>query len=310
MEWAVPSDNDGLFTTEKETALFNTKKKRARFRLRQWFSSSESFLSANSFIVIFLTLYILVSALMFLWGAREEYLHTKTPVMRWFISIARGFGYVLNLNCGLVILLASRLALTALRDTPLNLFVPFDKSFPKFHIVIGYVIVSSVCGHGVFHLIWIINWKNWATGLWGVNMCVGTGAALVVVMLLMVASSIQSVRKLHFEIFYFTHNLGAMLFFTLLLLHGVYRGVPYTYKWITGPIAVYAIDRSVRRMKTVNAVIHLSKMNSTLKGANVLRLKLPKQFEYHAGQYAGTDPRNLPFYFPSARTSCGTVSPF
>lgn len=310
MEWVVTPDDDESFTTEKNYEPSYPRRKRAKFKSSHWMAKSESFLSTNSFIVIFLTLYVLASALMFLWGAREEYLHTKIPAMRWFISIARGFGYVLNLNCGLVILLASRLAMKALRETPLDLFVPFDKTFPSFHIVVGFVIVASVCGHGIFHLTWIIRWRSWANGLWGVNMCVGTGIVLATILLLMVASSVQSVRKLRFETFYFTHNLGALLFFTLLLLHGVYRGVPYTYKWIVGPMAVYVIDRSLRRMKTVNSVINLSKMNSMLKGANTLQLKLPKQFEYRAGQYAGMDSQKLFPIFRSVINSQKTVMPF
>lgn len=287
MERVAPAVKDEDFLYEEQTLLSCSRRERAKFSFHRWFAKCESFLSTNAFTAVCMTSYAFVSVLLFLSGAREEYLHTKMPVMRWFISIARGFGYVLNLNCGLVILLTSRLALTALRETPLALFLPLDKSFPSFHIIVGYISVISVFGHGIFHMVWIINWNFWQTGLWGINMCVGTGFALFGILLLMVIPSVQHVRRPYFEAFYFIHNVGAFLFFTLLIFHGVYRGVPYTYKWIVGPILVYSIDRSLRRMKVVNSTIHLSENNSILKGANVLQLILPKQFEYRAGQYAG-----------------------
>lgn len=258
-----------------------------KFSLHLWSAKCESFLSTNGFTVLFFVSYINAVLLMFFWGSHEEYLRTKVPIMRWYISIARGFGYILNLNCGLVILLASRLAFTLIRDTPLNLVVPFDKSFPAFHIIVGYIILGAVIGHGSFHLIWIVGWNQWGGGLWGINMCVITGTALAFVLFLMVLSSFPSIRRKCFEKFYFLHNVGACLFFILLLFHGVYNGVPYTYKWIIPPLAIYGIDRLVRRAKIVHSNVELSEENSVLKGAKFLRLKLPKQFEYRAGQYAG-----------------------
>lgn len=79
-------------------------------------------------------------------------------------------GYSLNLNAALVILLASRLTFTLIRETPLNLVIPFDKLFPAFHIYVGYTIAVASVGHAVFHIIWIVRWDGWAPGLWGINM--------------------------------------------------------------------------------------------------------------------------------------------
>lgn len=260
---------------------------RMKVSMRQWSAKCESFLSSNGFTILFLISYVNGLLLIFFWGAHEEYIHTKVPVMRWFISVARGFGYVLNLNCGLVILLASRLTFTVIRETPLNLVIPFDKSFPAFHIIVAYILLGAVIGHGSFHLVWIIAWRRWDNRLWGINMCVGTGLALVLVLIVMVVSSLPSMRRKSFEKFYALHNICAVLFFLLLLLHGVYNAVPYTYKWLVPPLVIYAIDRIVRRAKTAKTSIQLSEQNSLVKGANILRLKIPKQFEYRAGQYAG-----------------------
>lgn len=140
-----------------------------KYRRRRVFAQVESYLSSNSFILIFLFVYVNALFLMYVWGARDEYAHQKGHDRRWAITIARGFGYTLNLNCALVILLAARLSFTLLRETALNLILPFDKTFPAFHIVVGYCIAGAVIGHGVFHMIWIIVWNGWGPGIWGVT---------------------------------------------------------------------------------------------------------------------------------------------
>ena len=262
--------------------------------LHRWSAKCESVLSSYGFTILFLVSYINALFLMFFWGAHEEYVHTKTPILRWYISIARGFGYTLNLNCGLLIFLASRLVFTLVRETPLNLVVPFDKSFPAFHIIVAYIMFASAVAHGLFHLIWIIEWGQWGDGLWGISMCVSSGVILLVVSTLTVISSLPSIRHTKFQIFYTLHNFFAVLFFILLLLHGVYRGKPYTYKWIVPPLVIYTIDRIVRRVKTGNSTIRLYSENSYLCGINILKLQLPKQFNYRAGQYAGKLLREIP----------------
>lgn len=140
-----------------------------RFRRRRKFAQAESYLSSNSFIIIFLFIYVNANLLMYTWGAHDEFKHQKGHARTWAIVIARGFGYTLNLNCALVIILACRLSFTLLRETSLNLVLPFDKSFPAFHIIVGYSILAAVIGHGVFHMIWIIVWNGWGPGLWGVT---------------------------------------------------------------------------------------------------------------------------------------------
>lgn len=257
------------------------------FSFNQQFAKVESFLSSYAFVLLFLFVYAASVALMFLWGAQEQFVTTPDRKKRWPISIARGFGYTLNLNCALVIILASRLIFTKIRDTPLNLVIPFDKTFPSFHMVVGYTIFIAVLGHGAFHMSWIIGWNEWKGGLWGINMCVGTGFAIAVVLTMMVITSRSGMRSKRFSLFYKIHNLGAFLFFILLIFHGVYHGVPYTYKWIVGPLVVYMIDRLARRWKITNSHVLLTAKHSALKGANVVKVRVPKQFDYRAGQYAG-----------------------
>lgn len=257
-----------------------------RFRRRRTFAFVESYLSSNAFILAFLFIYVHALFLMYVWGARDEYVYSKERAFRWIITIARGFGYTINLTCALVIILAARLSFTILRETALNRILPFDKTFPAFHIIVGYSILGAVSGHGLFHMIWIAGWNQWKPGLWAINMCVATGFILASLLVLMVTTAGQKFRTKRFSMFYAIHNIGAALFFILLGLHGMYNQVPYTWKWIVGPVGLYLIDRAVRRVATSQVSIGLTSINSVIKGPDVLKISIPKSFNYKAGQYA------------------------
>lgn len=74
--------------------------------------------------------------------------------MRWYLSVALGFGYVLNLNCGSVILAASRVTFTMIRDSLLNLVIALDKSFPDLHIIVAYMSLGAAMRHGALYVLW------------------------------------------------------------------------------------------------------------------------------------------------------------
>lgn len=96
-----------------------------------------------------------------------------------------------------------------------------------------------------------VGWRRWDSKLWGANVCVATGLVLFLVLLLMVVSSLPSIRRKAFK-FYSVRNICANLFFLILLVHGVYNAVLYKYKWVAAPLMVYAIDRIVRLAKIVS----------------------------------------------------------
>lgn len=235
-------------------------------------------------------------ALMFTWGAYNEFRHIQKTVepehptwtnFKWYIAIARGCGYTLNLNCAIIILLASRLFITFIRETPLHRILPLDKSFPEAHIIVGYCILVGVAIHVPFHFVWLFTYKQFDEfKLWSFSMSVAMGVPLMLIFLLMFGFALPSVRQKYFRTFYVIHLAGAAAFFALLLLHGMYRKVPETYKWIGGPLAIYIIDRIIRRCKISACVLRVDRNNSTLKPGEILMLEVPKQFNYRAGQYA------------------------
>lgn len=235
---------------------------------------------------LFMFMYVCAILLIFFWGAKEQWELSKDAPFRWYITIARGFGYTLNLNCALVILLACRLLFTSIRATWLNLLIPFDKIFPKFHIIVGYFVAGAVFFHAAFHIVWVAGWKQWSGGVYGITMTMTTGFILAAILLVMVITSMPRIRSKSFTWFYHFHTFGAALFFILLLVHGVYNGSLYTYKWIVAPIVIYCIDRVARNIKMATACLKLDDDSFTVRG-DVVRIALNKPFDYRAGHYAG-----------------------
>lgn len=249
----------------------------------------EAILSTYAVNILFFITYGISVVLMFLWGLQSE-LSTKLERERlydWIIGIGRGAGYILNFNTALVILLASRLFLTALRDTAFASGLPLDKAFPKLHVIVGYTIFFTLFIHVPFHFVWIIKYNEWEAGLWNVNMTVATGSCLLLVFLAMFIFAQVGFRKNKFRLFYNVHLVGAFLFFGLLIFHGMYYFDPETYKYISGPIIIYVADRIIRRWRVITHDLDLSTENSNFKDNDVLELTCPKPFEFKPGQYAG-----------------------
>lgn len=123
--------------------------------------------------------YLNVTVILGILGAKDELEHTKVPVMRYVIATARALGMMLNLHCGIVIFFACKHYLTLLRRTKLYLVFNFDKAFPKWHMIFGILIFIISFLHAFFHLDWIVKWNGWQGGLWGVTMCVVPGALLL-----------------------------------------------------------------------------------------------------------------------------------
>lgn len=206
--------------------------------------------------------------------------------MPYIIGVARGAGYILNVNTAFVILLAARFFFTKLRDTPIANVLPFDKAFPLLHILVGYVIAGAVIVHGFFHFGWLIPYGGWEWGWFNFNMSVITGLLLVITFGTMLFFVRPSVRKNNFRLFYRVHIIGAFIFFSLLLIHGMYRTVPETYKYIVPTLIIYIVDRIIRRIQASATELQLTAKNSFFKDEKILELRVPKPFNYRAGQYA------------------------
>lgn len=261
---------------------------RQRRKIDLWSARVEAYLTTNAFPLLFLIGYAALVAIFFFWGFYQQFqAFIDEPKLKYFVAIARGAGYVLDITCALVILLASKLLLTVLRETPLQLVLPLDRAFPHFHVLVGYTILAAVVVHAVFHLIWIIAWDAWHfDGGPMFTMAIITGFILTAVLAVMLVFARRNFRREHFHRFYFIHVTGATIFFGLLFVHDIFFEGANTYKWILGPVLVYILDRAVRHFRVKSSEIELGNDSFILRGQGIINLRIPKQFGYHAGQYA------------------------
>lgn len=277
--------------------------RRQKHRIDLWSAHVETYLTTRSFLILFLIAYIILIGLFFFWGFYKQFkLATdgtegvevlpcardggSCNVMRYFISIARGGGFVLNITTALVILLAAKLTFTLIRETPLQLVMPLDDSFPFFHVVVGYTIIAAVAIHGVFHLVWLAGWGGFTSGWFGFTMSTATGFILLTNFSIMLFFARRKERREHFRRFYTVHIIGAIIFFSILFVHGLFYTEPETYKWILGPLLIYLADRGLRYFRTKSSKVTITNDNFVLPGHGIIALKLPKTFPYRAGQYA------------------------
>eukprot|EP00177_Eucheuma_denticulatum_P002594 GFKZ01004656.1.p1 GENE.GFKZ01004656.1~~GFKZ01004656.1.p1 ORF type:complete len:877 (+),score=134.84 GFKZ01004656.1:157-2787(+) len=246
----------------------------------------EAILSTNAINILFLVIYALAVFLMFVLGFYTEWIkNPENKYVQWFLPLARGTGYSLNLNTPLILLLSSRLLLTTLHRSPLANVLPLDAAFPDLHIVVGYVIAISVIFHASFHMTWIIIGNGWAPGIFGFTFSVVTGFTLFTVMAVIVLVTRSFVKNRNFRIFHVVHVGGAFIFFVLLVFHGSFNQVPETYKWITPAVIIYVADRIIRRVKASSVALNLTADNAALHG-DILVLRVPRPFKFHAGQFA------------------------
>jgi hypothetical protein len=244
-------------------------------------------LSAYNSSVTFLLAYALTNIVLFSFGAAGEYARWPDDLLRaTAVGAARGFGYCLNFNVALIVFLASRGVLSLLRSTPLNACIPFDKAMPLFHSFVGYATLACAAMHGACHSVGFAR-RLWAdSGFLGWRFCVWTGFLLLLVFSGMALSARKPRRDANFERFMYTHLAGASLFVTLLVFHGVYLGRMYTFKWIAGPLALYAGDRVHRKLVEKEGTVFIRVRARARQGADIVKLELPRVFRFKAGQYA------------------------
>jgi hypothetical protein len=82
------------------------------------------------------------------------------------------------------------------------------------------------------------------------NILFSIGIAALIVMLLMYTTSIESIRRPNFELFWYTHHLF-VLYFILGSIHGLNQwfGAPGFWYWVIGPLVLYMVERTVRFLR-------------------------------------------------------------
>lgn len=253
---------------------------------RRAISAIEPSLQHNGFAYTFTFVYILINVIVFFLGAAPVWrsMANEGPT-RFIATAARGGGALLNFNSAIVILVAARNLMTYLRQTVLNMIVPFDKAMPAFHSLVGNTLVIATVIHGVFQVTNYIRTPQWSRGVFGKTSIFITGTALTIILVAMRITSLPAVRRRNFELFYWVHSSGFVAYFLLLVFHGVHFGKPATYRYITVPLLIYCLDRLVRLFREKASRLVVSKQSAVVKGADMVCLRVPRTFSYLAGQY-------------------------
>ncbi|KAK0057646.1 dual oxidase 2, partial [Biomphalaria pfeifferi] len=240
-------------------------------------------------------------------------------------AMIRSSASVLMFTYSSLLVTMCRNTITALRETFLHRFIPFDSavSFHKYIAVLAMIgTIVHVVTHGInlycmctqtttsincFFGEYYTDSHSFATfHFWAYQTITGLAGVLVTVLIfLMYVFATQFSRKHVFKSFWLTHSLY-WLVYILTFLHGVGRLVqaPLFAWYLIGPLILFVLDRlqSISRNRVEIAV-----KEATALPSGVLRLvfKRPSTFNYKSGQWvriACTD-LNKDEYHPFTLTS-------
>lgn len=248
---------------------------------------------------MFIFLYVVCNVVVFM----ERFLYYWAIDPRAFklmshgVSLARAAAAVIKLNSAVILIPVLRNFLSWVRGTFIGSFLPIDKAI-IFHIRIAWVIFCATVLHMLAHYMNFLAietapdevlasvgikrataWQLAYTTLPGI-----TGHVVFFCMIFMYTSAMRSVRRKHFEAFWYTHHCF-IIYYCLISIHGASAllEIPTFWLWIILPFFAYVAERIIRfargNMETVllMAVQHPS---------NVVELQMRKsRFKYKPGMY-------------------------
>lgn len=255
--------------------------------LNRFLSRVEPTLLHQGVSYTFVLVYAILNIITFFVGACPAWvlLAEDKFSMRAATTLARAGGAMLNLNAAFIILVASRSLMTALRQTVLNMFVPFDKAMPAFHSLIGNFLFVATLMHSVAHLVRYSIRNLWKSGLFGATSLFISGCLLTTIVVAMRISSLICVRRKSFESFYWIHHIGFLCFYILIILHGTHNGSMKTWIYVSLPLLIYFIDRALRLATEHGRELIITPESAVVKGQDMVCLRIPRIFTYLAGQY-------------------------
>lgn len=248
-------------------------------------SKTESALSTFGFLYTLLGLYMVTNMIIFLRAAVEEAGHHR-DFQRYVTAISRGCGATINLNMAIVLLVASRSFVGFLRETPLTLVLPLDKVMPDFHRIVGILVVLAGVTHSTTHWVTYLLKRPWSGGYNGMTSLFITGMILLALLVAIRVAARTTVYKSNYEAFHRIHVGGSVLAFVTIIIHGLHRGTPSTWKWVLAPVIIYVLDLGIRSFRERKSYLLVSKHSAVFQGPDILKIKLPRVFHFIAGQYA------------------------
>eukprot|EP00118_Oscarella_pearsei_P028224 m.1711 g.1711 ORF g.1711 m.1711 type:complete len:1810 (+) comp7753_c0_seq1:180-5609(+) len=221
------------------------------------------------------------------------------------VTVTRGAASAMMFTYSTLLLTMCRNAITHLRSTQFNEYIPFD-SFHLFHrqfaMTALFYTAIHIVGHAinfyhistqpaddltclfreVFHTSdQLPKFQYWLFGtLTGV-----TAVLLTAVTAVIFVFATPYARRHVFNAFWITHRLY-IVFYILMILHGAGRLVqaPIFYLYFVGPVCAFIIDRLISSSRDH---VRLAVTNAELlpSGVTCLKIKKPRNFEYKSGQW-------------------------
>ncbi|KAI9088493.1 ferric reductase NAD binding domain-containing protein [Phlyctochytrium arcticum] len=229
--------------------------------------------------------------------------------------LAKGCAGILYLNIPLSFLTMSRTFMTWARTSKLKYLIPFDHA-TLFHQIVGGVIVLASTGHISGHLISTFRnaakvddlvalnsvvenftFKSLPTYTWlifqsGPGM---SGVIITLALILLTVTALPSVRKRHFNLFWYTHHLF-VVFTGALFAHGTWQYVqfPHMVFYLGIPFLWYVWERVLRWYRAVFVLYEVSLI--TIQPERTIRIQLTpknKTCNYRPGQYVYVNFPNI-----------------
>lgn len=250
-----------------------------------------------AFIWLLINFFVYVERYNYYYGFVKE---NKGAVTYW-LAHAKANGTLLDINLAMIVIPVSKNLIRMIYDYStdqtklakclrwLVFFIPLDKSI-QFHKLQAVIIFWAVVAHSFSHFMHYAD----VPGTYGSGFGFGvwlTGIILLMVTHWLFSTALDVVRKVKFEIFYYTHHLFAV-YFILTLFHGADFWNPNFWKYLLLPGGIYVLERVLREYKSTRAigVVSATMMNAKYASgdARVLCLELAKMgplSSHKEGQY-------------------------
>ncbi|XP_035191640.1 dual oxidase 2-like [Oxyura jamaicensis] len=223
------------------------------------------------------------------------------------IIISRGSAACISFMYSYILLTMCRNLITALRETFLNHYIPFDAAvdfhrwiamaaliFSVLHTA-GHIVnvyIFSVMPLSVLSCLFSSVFMNDGSQLpqkyyWWVFQTIPgmTGVLLLIILAVMYVFATHHFRRVSFQAFWITHHLYVLLYI-LVIIHGSYALVqqPRFHIYFIIPALIYGADKllSLSRKKVE---INVLKAELLPSGVTHLRFQRPQDFDYKSGQW-------------------------
>ncbi|QKX64063.1 uncharacterized protein TRUGW13939_11236 [Talaromyces rugulosus] len=247
--------------------------------------------------------FILVHVMIFVFGFTnygfKDNLNNARATYTWTYMVARAAALCLHTDVALILFPVCRTLISLMRQTPLNGIIQFDKNI-TFHKLVAWSIVFFTWVHTIAHLnnVAQLSAKNnqGFVGFLRAGFLTGptwTGWIMLISLMAMVFTSLESPRRKNFERFWYTHHLF-IVFFVFWSMHGVFCMIPTDFApfcsgigvfyqfWIYGAV-IYLAERIAREIRGRHKT-YISKVIQ--HPSNVVEIQIKKaKTKTRAGQY-------------------------